>query len=497
MPGVPDRLSRNWPTRLPSGPGFIAASIWLVVYVACVVTGQRFSSDSLYTAWQLLPLDPLVAHPLRSVWYLHTQPPLWNLIIGTVGRWSPLSLGLSMQLVIAACGATLAGVVASIVRHLDVRRLPAVVIAVIATVNGEVLRLAFVPQYELPVALGLAVMAWAVVRPSSARVTLQWLVGVGTAIVLSRSLYHPVWLVAVIAGAAWRLRRDLDLRRTIATALVPLVLIGGWMAKNEIVFDRPTMSSWTGMNFLRSISPVVPLDEMEALTDDGSVGRVAVVNPFSALVEYAGALPACVHRHDDPVLTGVTKVEGGSRGTLFDVPNYNNECYLDAYDRAGSDARELIVARPGAWVSGRWFSLQIWFTKSDPVPSTSSVLSAIDVGTAVQRARIPATVGMQGWGRPYFGADGVPTRLQLTDIALAAALCWLVTVTALRRTRAQRSGRALVIFVGGTYAWTLIAGTFGELGEGGRFRVVLDPLIWSLVGAEVLRRLDHVRDRSI
>ena len=61
--------------------GFSGA-IWGLVYLLVSVTGQRFSTAYLGYGWQLVPYEVLRAHPIRSVWYLHIQPPLWNLMIG-------------------------------------------------------------------------------------------------------------------------------------------------------------------------------------------------------------------------------------------------------------------------------------------------------------------------------------------------------------------------------------------------------------------------------
>ena len=64
---------------------------------------------------------------------------------------------------------------------------------------------------------------------------------------LTRSLYHPIWLVVVVGATLVVARRHLDRRQVAAAIAVPLVLIGGWMLKNQALYGRPTLSSWVGM----------------------------------------------------------------------------------------------------------------------------------------------------------------------------------------------------------------------------------------------------------
>lgn len=180
-------------------PVVLAMAGWLLVYAVVCTTGQRFSSDYLRFGWQLIPDEILRADPVSSVWYLHTQPPLWNLTLGLIETLSPLSTGLSLQLLMAGFGAALAGACAAIVSGLRLRRGLAVGIALAVTVNSEVLGLAFNPHYELPVACALAWMIAVVLAHRSAHRICITFVVLATAVVMTRSLYHPVWLVVVVA----------------------------------------------------------------------------------------------------------------------------------------------------------------------------------------------------------------------------------------------------------------------------------------------------------
>ena len=69
-------------------------------------------------------------------------------------------------------------------------------------------------------------------------------------------------------------------RRVIGALAVPVIAIGGWMLKNEILFGDATMSSWSGMNFERAVLPVVPQAELRRLVEAGKISEVALIGPF-------------------------------------------------------------------------------------------------------------------------------------------------------------------------------------------------------------------------
>ena len=62
-----------------------------VVVVEVLRIGAGVSGAELASSWQLLDVAVLEDDPLRGVWYLHTQPPLFNLVVGLLA-WSPLPL---------------------------------------------------------------------------------------------------------------------------------------------------------------------------------------------------------------------------------------------------------------------------------------------------------------------------------------------------------------------------------------------------------------------
>jgi len=152
-----------------SSPPGIATVVWAGVWWLLTLTGQTYSLRALYAGYQIVPAEALLDDPLGSVWYLHIQPPTWNLLLGTVGGWSPFGLETSYQLLTLACGVVLASTLCATLGHLGAPRGWAIGLSLPATLTTQVLSHAFEPRYDFAVAAMLSALVWSVVRVDDAR----------------------------------------------------------------------------------------------------------------------------------------------------------------------------------------------------------------------------------------------------------------------------------------------------------------------------------------
>ena len=67
----------------------VVVSVFAVSRLAAWAAGVRFDASILTWYWQFLDVE-LLRHDLaRSLWYLHAQPPLFNLFLGSVLKLAP------------------------------------------------------------------------------------------------------------------------------------------------------------------------------------------------------------------------------------------------------------------------------------------------------------------------------------------------------------------------------------------------------------------------
>jgi hypothetical protein len=478
-------------------PAVVAATAWLLVLAVVTLGGQGFSTSYLDYGWQLVPWDVLVDDPIGSVWYLHVQPPLWNLVLGVVARVSPFADALTLQVLMAAIGALLAAGCARLGRVLGLRRGAAVAVALVATLHPEVLKNAFEPTYELATA---TLLVWTIVAAVEAtrgrhRACLAFVV-VATAVVLTRSLYHPLWLAAmvamvVVAGGV----RGMTPRRVALLAMIPLIAVGGWMAKNAVLFDTPTLSSWFGMNLQRAVIPVLDADELRAMYDAGEVSDVAMVGPFGNFDLYRPYEPAA----SCTVERSHRAVSEPGRATDPYSPNFNYECYLPVFEQAGDDAWAVIRRHPDVWWEGRlWSARTMAAVSSLPAESASGVLVGLDAVYSLARVDVSGVISTTGWGTPIYGAIEARSDFGLVPIAMYALVAALGVVSALRilRRRSSSASDLLVALAGLTAGWTFVVGVVGELGEQARFRTMTDALVWTVAIAVVMRWFDAGQEQA-
>ena len=476
-----------------AGVGWVLGA-FVVSRVAAALAGVRFDDSSLATTWQFV--DPeLLRHDLwPSVWYSHTQPPLFNLVVGVVLRWSPLSDQRSFQLLFLSLGVGLTLGVLVLLRTLGARRWVAIVATVVITCSPSALLYENWIFYTYPMALLVVVDVVALARwVRTGR--LRWLAGVcavtGT-MVLSRSLFHPVWFALVVV-LALVLRHPP--RRQLAGAaiavVVPLALIGLVVVKNQVLFGSPSVSTWTGMNLERMTTEQLPTDLRQALVDQGTLSPQANVLAFFPYSAYEGVVLPCQPAHPDvPVLANPDKPDGG--------PNFNYECFQPVFDQAQRDALAAIPHAKGAIVRAQvasWqFSLQ---------PSSGY--------TFLDRNRPAIGSYEKAYNRLVLGEVDVPTvvtsppnvRALYTSprpLALTIALALIVVVVsagaaALRclRRRTVTPADAALVLIGLTTLWVFVVGNALEIGENARFRWIVEPVMLAVLAVA----LQHLIERLL
>jgi hypothetical protein len=454
-----------------------AAVAWFAVYVLACLTGQRFNTDYLNYGWQLIPWDVLSTDPLRSVFYLHIQPPLWNLFLGLAAWFSPFSDRATLQVLMALIGFVVAWLAAALGRRLGLSRRASVIVALIATLHPEVLKGAFEPTYELATAALLLAVLIAVsdlTRKENVLRSLVILASAVTVTALTRSLYHPAWALLIVIFGLWLMRRRINWKSSVLVLSIPVIFMGSWMAKNEVMFGHTTMSSWFGMNLQRAVIPVLPKDDLDEMYAKGQISEIAMIGPFGKYELYQNVFEDCVPTRSHRSLVEPT------RTTDQWSPNFNYECFLPLYDQAGKDAIAVIKEHPEAWLEGRLWSLRTTIAVS-PIPSESKseVMTGLDRVFSMARLDFGGVLSTKGWGTPIYGQLEAHADFGLMLIPMYLTIGWIGLWQILQRLRRKQLSAASTIYVVGSFtvAFTVIVGAIAELGEQSRFRTMIDPIV--------------------
>lgn len=481
---VPDAAERTWPARA------LLVVVILVVALSADAAGGGPSFADLHSSWQLIDLDVLADDPLGSVWYLHTQPPVHNMVVGVVG-WLPLPIAGSLFVLYVAALAVGGLLLHDLLVRWGTGPRVAAAVAAFALASPGLVGTVAVAGYEVPASTLTIGALWSAQRYLGTGHA-KWLLvtsAVLTTAALTRGLLHPAWVVGAL-GLLLAVR-PVSRRNAAAVLAVPVVLLGGWMLKNELLFGSPSMSSWTGFNLQRGVTAVMDEEDVRAAVRRGDVSELALEHPWGSFDHYRerGWSQSCRPRHGHPAVSRADKPVPGTGS----VANFNHECLLPVYDQAQRDAVTLMRRDPGRYLSTRTAALATSFDVGSGCHT--EVCTWMDAVYRPLLAGVDVHIGMEDWNLPLLGdEEGMTVKVSLT---LAAACCWVMVrggMAAVRLRRlgwrgrhAARTGEVVWLLAAWTVTVVVVGGDLVEFGENGRFRAMVDPLLLALPLASVAR----------
>jgi hypothetical protein len=438
-------------------PVLVLAGAFIGVRVVAYSLGLRFDASQAAAFWHFIEPELLRERLLESVFYLHSQPPLFNLWLGVYLKLCGDAMPIAFAVSFVALGVFLCVQMNALARIMGVPTwLRAIGIALFCTSPAVLLYENFL-LYTYPVA---ALLTWSAVRFHRALESgreRDWFVcaAILAGLVLMRALYHPVWLVAVLGGAACALRAG-NRRLLLRPALVAAVIVGAIVVKNQIIFGESSLSSFSGMNLSRVVLDRMDERELAAGVRSGRLSPWARTGGFVDLYQY-DPLPA-VPATGVPLLDRAYKADGSI--------NFHHRAYIEISDQLARDSREVILADPGVYLRSVGQNLR----QSLMPASTYAPLA----GARTQLSPLVAVYEpLLGW-IPFLGPMGVWPVLLPVVLCAATLLAW-------RERRASAPRAALLVYLAFNIVYVIAVGALMERSENQRFRFDVDPMIWVMV----------------
>jgi len=479
-PAAVRRAAARWRRHLPAW-GWIAA-LFVASRAAARLAGLRFDAGTLDWAWQFIDPRLLQDRLAESLFYLHGQPPLFNLYLGLVlklaGAAAPAAFAATFLL------ATLAAWVASyhLLLFFRLPRWAAVAAPSVYFLGPTALAYESWLFYTWPVAvlllLASAALAAYLRRPDLARgIAFFALLAV---VCLTRSSFHLAWMGAALVfllaarPRLWRL--------TLRCSLVPLLLVVAVYAKNQAVFSTFSASSWMWLSLYKMTSYTLLDPSAGALLREGSLSPLALVDAWAEPERYAEVL--------EP-LTGPTPITGvpvlDARRKSTGTANYNHLLYLRSLPLRRHDALTLMRRRPQGF-AGILAASCVYFVRSpDDYFAVETNVAALGLWRSAWEAAVYGALPRRGPG-----SGELPAPLQhlciLVAVLLLATLLATVVLALRRRWRAWSDAEIVFLFLGATVAYASLVSVLFEVTENNRFRVMIEPMLM-IAAAVLLHRL--------
>jgi hypothetical protein len=455
-------------TRRHALPLVIVVGAFIVSRVVIYALGVRFDASPLYTFLQFA--DPQLLHHrlVETVWYLHTQPPLYNLFVGVFLKLFPNHFALAAHVVYLGLGLIAAVGNYVLCVGIGLGRRIATALSVLLTIAPFALVYENWLYYEYPMMVLLVLIGVATIRYAR-----EWRFRDGVLLftllaiaVYSRQVFQLPWVVVLVALLAIASRRP---KAVLQAAAVPLVLVLLLYAKNLALFGVPSTSSWFGMNMARITLNVTPRAELERLVREGKLSRLALVPPLSPLSAYKPFVPA-----ERP--TGIPVLDQPVKST--GAVNLNAKPFIEISRQYATQSLKLVRVEPKEYARGIAMAagkLSVPATDYSYVyPERDSLRWWDRIFNFVVYFRLPGLHGI-GWFLPlmYLGACTFGLRYVVRVLRKGAA--------------APREAALLVLVV--TVVYVLAVSAFLDYGENQRVHLIIDDVLLVLVAVGIHSRV--------
>jgi len=460
----------------------LLAMTFAVSRLGYYMLGVRFDARPVLHYFQFVDPELLKHRLFESLFYLHIQPPGWNLYVGAALKFFPSSYSSVFHSIYLLLGLGICWSIYHLMRLCGVTRWPALFFAIWFIVSPGVVLFENYLLYEYLVAFLLLVAAVALVhfvRDSGSLWAITFFAALFS-LVLVRNFFHLVYFVAIMAALAFLLPAR---RRTVLLCgALPLLAILGLYAKNWALFGSFSGSTWMGMNM-----DVITAHQLTSEEAAGFVRR-GVISPVS-LLDLGSPLNLYRPYIQMPARTGIPVLDDCVTST--GATNFNCLAFLQVQRIYTRDGFRLLRNYPVVYmrsVEAAWFS---YFLPSGDFPFFD-----------LNRPKIHALDRV--WNLVFFGqfkeasdrkelrrlaAHGARTSLALYTgvfliIGLPALWLWGVyyLVTGVRHKILDQPAAILLGFLLLNIAYvTALANTLSTF-ENNRYRFPLDPFYVVLLG---------------
>ena len=516
-----ERLELGWQRRSTTERLVLLTILFLVGRLGYGVWGVRFDMSPLGTFWQLLDPELLRSDLGRSLFFLHSQPPLFNLAVGLVLKLSPGSAAGVFQIIYLLLGYGCFIGSFTLMRRLGVRVVVALPVAWLLVTRPSFVLLENLLMYDLPVTALLVAAALVLCKATESRLrsaareegeskhsmarpsVRRWLAlffWILWALCATRSLFHPVFLwgsVGVLAWLSWfrgGLGRNVGFRcRTVwIAALAPLLLLSLLQLKNWLVFGHGGLSSWLGMNAARIVGSGLSERDVDDLRDHGRLSETFWVTPFSSVSDYPEPLRTVSRLGSSPageaavghlaVLTATHKSTGAT--------NFNHYAYLAISRQYLTDCLRVVQIRPQAYLRGvakAWYN---FFKPASRIPHVQANREQLGPWVDVFEGLLYGEISAG------FRYGGEPRSLFVFPLMLFPAWLMLGFWWALGPSAGLGSGdRVVILWMCATILYVAGVGNSLEVWENQRFRFYVDPYLAVLAALTVERSLRWIAHR--
>jgi hypothetical protein len=324
--------------------------VFAVSRIGYYLLGVRYDARPISTFFQFVDPELLRHRLVESVYYLHVQPPGFNLYTGIVLKLFPETYGAAFHFVHLLLGAGICCLTYHLMRVCGVSSLPALILTSLFVISPGVILFENFMLYEYLIVFLLLAAAAALyhfARKEKAIYSGLFFTSLFLLVML-RNFFHLIYFLAALAVLLWVFKKRR--RAVFLSGILPLLMVCGLYWKNWILFGSFSASTWMGMN--------VNTITTHQLTEAEARGFVArkVISPVS-LID-AGS-PIALYRPyvQMPASTGIPVLD--EEVTSTGATNFNNPVFFQIERYYIRDGLAVLRRYPVVYLrslEAAWFS---------------------------------------------------------------------------------------------------------------------------------------------
>lgn len=411
---------------------------------------------------QYLDASLLKGELFQSIYYLHSQPPLFNFFIGLVEKLAPVYSAIIFQFIFILIGLLTNILLFKLLREVGVNSYLSLILTIFYLLSPATLlyeNLFFYTHIIIFFLISAGYYLILFIQLAKFRYVFLYFLFLSLC-VLTTSFFHLLWFL-VLFGILILSKKD-KWKTIMKGAIFPLLIILSLYLKNYLIFDSFSSSTWLGMNLSRITVNRLPEEEKKRLIQNGLINDVAKLEPFPVIDSLIFI--------KDLKLDSITQIESlDEKFKTSGHTNYNNLIYIQVSKLSFQNAFYTIVRYPQAYVSGVKKAFSLYFDSPTKYTLLEQNIYKIKKYNRLFDAFIYGTSNSTAFG--YISIISIPLMLLLGTVLII-------------KNGTQSNIKVILIFLIFNILYVMIIGNFFELGENNRFRYYTEIyhfIIWAIL----------------
>lgn len=436
--------------------------------------GIRFDSSPLYYFAQYIDIDLLRESLLRSLYYFHAQPPLFNLFLGIGLKIMSNNPGLFYSICFKILGFVFVQVFFQNLKLLGIKKKFAFSIALLLMVLPPMVLYENWLFYTFPVMVFMNIALFGLLLFEKSEKTGYLLLFLGTVaiIALIRSLFHPIWflVIAIIIILYYRSQ----MKKILPLCAITLIIIISPSIKNYFLFGEFAQSTWLGMSLAKMTIMEIPEDKRLELYQENVISDVSLAFPYSTLDKYDKKYQ--MPKTNIEVLDRIIKKNS-------DNANFNNPAYIRISHKYMQDFLSLLKKKPKIYAKRVLEAFYVYFL---PTTDYSFLKQNKNEISGYENLVDKIIYGQYLSSKSYYEkrTDRINDNLMraldymrfhvIVFIIFSFAGAVYIIYLIYKRKSKFPPGEAFIVF---NIFYVTIMGNFLEVGENNRFRFLILPFM--------------------